>query len=675
MNKATRTVFVTIFAFSLLSILSCARFNTFYNAQQFYKQAIEARSKSKEAQPSSSEIELYDKAIKKASKILTFHSKSKLVDDALLLMGKAFYGKMEYLKAVRKFSELIDNFPQSDLIYEASFWRGRCYYALGDYHKAEKSLAAIVSQKRSKRWAFEAQFLLAEMAFQEERYRYAIEEYNKVLTRYSKNARSAEAQYRIGQCLTFLDEPSEACLAYDRVFKFDPHDTLKLNATFSIGQSLREEGRYDQAVDLFKKLLKDSRNIEYHSAIRLEIAECEAEKGALEEAISEYERIIEDYPKSESSAEAHFRLGRVYLNLLGDLSKAKEHLDAVKAEYSKSIFADEAQHIAKNIEALTKLYGQLSPSLPDSTDSEPESEPPQQKMEEARQDIDLGDVLAEMQDLPEAQILSETAPDSATDTTSVAVIESTQKPSEPKVAKIDTAEIHFKLAELYLLQFAKPDSALKHYQVASNRFPESDYGAKSAFAIAWVTDMILNDPLSAQEAYLKVIETFPNTPYDKAARQALGEKPTEGQDISLARSQFEQAEHMFLQGGQTDSLIAAYQNIIDRYPDSPFAPKAGFAIAWILEYIKSDPREAEEAYHEILDTYPNTDLAEEAKVKLGLAQRVTPKKTASQQEEETKETKEDAPEGELTLEDIVREMLEEDTIILSEPEVVNQVPY
>lgn len=655
-------------ALLMVSMVHCARFNTFYNAQRYFQQAEESRSRSGAAQPSSSEIELYDKAIKKASKVLTFYPKSKLVDDALLLMGKAFYRKGEYLKAVRKFSELITNFPQSDLVYEASFWLGTCHYAGGDYEKAERSLASIVTQKGAKRWAAEAQFLLAEMAFGKQRYGYAIEEYAKVVERFPKSFRCAEAQYRIGQCLSLLGRHSEARQAYDCVFKFSPHDTLKLNTTFSIGQSLREEGRYDEATDIFENLLEDSRNMDYYPAIRLEMAECEAEKGALETAISEYEKIIEDYPKSESSAEAHHRLGLIYLNVLGDLAKAKEHLDAVRAEYAKSKFAEEAQRIGTNIDGLSKLYQQLSPPPPDSSASESESQPTEQEQEWPSDDEALDELVNSILAGADSSAPSQPSPLSSPDSTAASGEDSLPVVSnKDRATAVDTAEIHFKLAELYLLQFSKADSALKHYQVVMDRFPESDYGAKSAFAMAWITDMILNDARSAQEAYLRIIETFPDTPYERVAREALGKSSADEQDTSLARAQFEEAENLFLRGGDADSLIAAYQKIIDEYPDTPYAPKAGYAIAWIWEYVKADPKGAEEAYQKILEAHGDTDYGMEAKIKLGMAQRVK-RARAAPQPEEKREPQEQRDREEMSLEDIIQEMLEEGPIIYTEPE-------
>src|SRR4030065_1163703 len=98
-----------VFIFSLvLLICGCVYYNTFYQAQNNFEKAEQARKKARDPNapfPSAN----YTEAIKKASKVLEFHPKSKWVDDALLLIGKAYYYQGEYLKAERKFRELIAN--------------------------------------------------------------------------------------------------------------------------------------------------------------------------------------------------------------------------------------------------------------------------------------------------------------------------------------------------------------------------------------------------------------------------------------------------------------------------------------------------------------------------------------------------------------------------------------
>ena len=135
--------------------------------------------------------------------------------------------------------------------------------------------------------------------------------------------------------------------------------------------------------------------------------------------------------------------------------------------------------------------------------------------------------------------------------------------------------------------------------------------------------------------------------------------------------EFLEAEEMLSRGGDVDSLIAAYQKVIDDYPDTPYAPKAGYAIAWILEYIASDPYAAEKVYKGIESNYGGTKFGAEAKIKLGMAQRVT-QKQASPQQKRKEEARETSTEESLNLEDIERELLEEGPVLYTEPEVINR---
>ena len=111
--------------------------------------------------------------------------------------------------------------------------------------------------------------------------------------------------------------------------------------------------------------------------------------------------------------------------------------------------------------------------------------------------------------------------------------------------------------------------------------------------------------------------------------------------------------------------------MIDEYPDSPYAPKAGYAIAWILEYIVSNYQAAEKVYKNIETEYGSTEFGNEAKIKLGMAQRMRKEQT-SPQGKETKESQDVLREESLDLEDIERELLEEGPIIYNEPEITRQ---
>ena len=78
---------------------SCVYYNTFYHAKQKYKTAYEAQQKNPDGKANESNKQTYEEAIKKASKVLTFHPDSKYVDDALYLIGKSYYNTEEWRKA------------------------------------------------------------------------------------------------------------------------------------------------------------------------------------------------------------------------------------------------------------------------------------------------------------------------------------------------------------------------------------------------------------------------------------------------------------------------------------------------------------------------------------------------------------------------------------------------
>ncbi len=688
MNGQGKAFVILTLTLGALCLSGCARFNTFYNARQYYEQAEAAYVKSQGKPLSAADMQLYDKAIQKASKVLTFHPNSSLVDDALLLMGKSFYRKGEYPKAIRKFSEVIANFPESELAEEAAFWRGMGYFAARDDARAEQSLSEVVRSKKAKKWAAEAQFLMAEMAFQDERYEYAIEEYGRIVEEFSGTPRQAEAQYRIGQCLMLQNRLYTAQTAFRQVLNMDPPDSLQRNATFSIGQILREEGRYDQAIDIFGNLLKDSQNIDYYSAIRLELAACEVEKGDMETGLSTYEQIIKDYPKSESSAEAHYHLGNIHMNLLGDLRKAKEHFAAVKTENAKSTFVTEAQRIEKNIDSLVKLYEQIFPPPDTVAISAAEDTEKKEKTDDSKEEAggtgdkdNLDEVLADIAGREGSRPAQSAGPDSTrdstaaggaggpADTTGSQKAGSGQKSEPVRKAPVDTAAIHFQLAELFLLQFANVDSALRHYSIVADRFPLSKDGARASFAAAWIIHMVQNDPWAAQEAYAQVVANYPATPYGMAAWRELGGVLPEGLDTTRAEALYLEAERLFSQGGDVDAILTAYQRVLDQYPDSPYAPKARYAIGWIHEYIRLERDGAEQIYRTLLDTHSNTDYGKEAKLKLGLVQKAEAEKTTTRKQEQ-KTTEEQQPsQAELTLEAILDELQGENLLSVNEPEL------
>ncbi|MBI2417076.1 MAG: hypothetical protein HYV28_04110, partial [Ignavibacteriales bacterium] len=101
-------------------------FNLYYNTVDVFEQAEQQLNEQRkdpfakfDAPVPGSVLPLLDKVIEKCSRILQFNANSRYVDDALIMIGKAFYYQKNYLKALRKFQELIATKSESDLVPEA----------------------------------------------------------------------------------------------------------------------------------------------------------------------------------------------------------------------------------------------------------------------------------------------------------------------------------------------------------------------------------------------------------------------------------------------------------------------------------------------------------------------------------------------------------------------------
>jgi len=87
---------------------------------------------------------------------------------------------------------------------------------------------------------------------------------------------------------------------------------------------------------------------------------------------------------------------------------------------------------------------------------------------------------------------------------------------------------------------------------------------------------------------------------------------------SPAEALFLLAEVHNLNLGEYDTAMAIYQQVYDSFPDSPWAPKALFAQAWILRRVKQDSAGAAQVLRKIIAEYPETEYAAESRRWLGL---------------------------------------------------------
>ena len=542
-----------------LFLSGCAYYNTFYNAKKQFKKAEQShKDKPAELGLSSSQRDLYEQAIKKASKVLTFYPNSKYADDALFMMGKAYF-RMEALgKAQRKFEELLANYPQSKFRWETYYLLGTALYYLDDLTRSRDALSAVIDAKKRNDWADDAQFLLGEMAFDSGDYQQAVEEYSRIAEVYPKSPLKADALSMMGECHFKLGNYREALAAFQEASEREPRWQSRYMLDLRAGECYLKLSEYQQALAIFERLARSDRYIDHLPQIRLRIAEVYYFMGDSVQATQDYEEIIKKNPKTKEAAWAYYQLGLIQMENFDHLSVAKDYFDKSKSEFPSS----EAAGLA------SLKRSQIN------------------KLEEYQQKVAASDSLQD-------------------------------------------AQLRFALAETYLLDLDRPDSALVHYQRVVELAPLSKYAPQSAFTAAWIVENITKDTAKSREMYQDLIAAYPFSESANAARERLNQPAVVDTSDQNVAERFRRAEDLLLKDNDVDGALAQYQSIVADFPLSPYAPKAECARAWTLEYMKGDLDSARTIFKQLAEKYPDSECAALAQKKIAPPPVATPADTTT----------------------------------------------
>ena len=166
------------------------------------------------------------------------------------------------------------------------------------------------------------------------------------------------------------------------------------------------------------------------------------------------------------------------------------------------------------------------------------------------------------------------------------------------------------VAELYLLKLDEPDSALATYDRILEKADTTKYAPKALYAIGMIYADSLNDSDAAAGAFERLIDTFPVSPYAQEARKHIQRDTEDG-----AQARFLQAE-AHRDDGPAEHYVNVLKELAADHPNSIYAPKALYGVAWTYEN-QLDGLDTARVYYELLvERYPFTEFAEVAQGKL-----------------------------------------------------------
>ena len=533
---------------------SCAYYNTFYNAEQYFEEAEKLRLEKDGEMIPISAMDKYGKTIEKSKKVIEDFPESKYVNEALLLMGKARYYRSDYDLAIDNL-KVIMNDGSDKIKEEAKYWQALCKWKKGSVSASIDELNTLLNNSKSKRIKAKCYLSLAEIADESKGVDLSLD-YLQKAAKLTTNRNERGVIY--GKLSKMAFDKQEYTLAkdgYNNVIAFSLSKDKIEDAHLQILKILRIENNYRSAEKKIKSMLLDDKFNRISGELELELVQLYKAQGDFEDIESRLETIVNDYQRTTVSAEAYYQLGRIHTSDKWDLSKAKEYFDMVSKESSRSIYSP----MAKNYSRAIDLYQIAVKDI------------------EQHSKMDISENIA----------------------VSDSLIDST-KTSIPKEVRPDRTvpELYYQLADLEAFTFDRYEESILFLKRIINDFPESKFKSKSMFALVFVYEA-LDDSISSAEIKSNLLKNFPESEYTSYLTGGSGISDAKGQ-----RKILKEAESEMLHDKQ--KAINILKSSIQIDSEDEYALSAAFAIGYYYDQ-EAVIDSALKYYTWIKDNHPNSD--------------------------------------------------------------------
>ena len=560
-----------IFMVLLFVFSSCAYFNTFYNARQYFEQAEKQRlEKAGESIPPGA-IDAYGKVIDKSQYVIDKYPDSKLVKEAFLLIGMSRFHRKEYRIAETVFKQYVETY--ADDVDQAEYWLALCKWKLGKPQPALDVLQSMLETATDNNFISSIYLSKAEINLDIDNSKLALE--YLVLAAETNKDRDERGQiyYRIAELAYNAEDYEQALSANTEVVKNSTSKKRKEEANLQIVRIHRLLGNWDTVKDLIKSMLLDETFKTIHGDLDLELVKLYQMDGLMEEAITRIESIKEDYKNSKTSAEAYYIHGEIALYDLWNLDDAKKYFERVTREYRQSIYTSTANLRAKEI---TKYQ----------------------------------ESLEEITTLDDHILLTIAVLDSLNDDSLKSVRE-----KEVNNSRISIASHLYNLGELEAFHFKRQDSSMTHFQRIVNEFPESEYYPKSLFALYYI-NFSTGDTITAEIYSKRILDELPSSEYADYLRKALNLPVDQGSVQAMLR----QGELEWLIN--PTNALTHYRNIILTDSQSETAARAAYFLAYNYDYTFYEPDSALKYYSWLHENHENSEQALASKLRFELLQQI-----------------------------------------------------
>jgi TolA-binding protein len=246
------------------------------------------------------------------------------------LMGNCYQKQEEYDRAIERYRVVRAEAKGTPLAVRAHFKECWALYWNGTPDLARAEAESFLETGKEFPQLGDIHFLLGTIAMEAGRIADAKAYFIQVASSFPDSEFAADALYKSGECARQLDQMEEAARYFEQFAAAHPDHPLGNDATFYAGESRLRLGEFDAAADIFSQLLENGGAKGRETEVLYGLAAARHNQGRYAESVDVFKRLLKEYPDSDFTQEARYRIGD-YL-----LREAKKPVDAV--DYFKAIF-------------------------------------------------------------------------------------------------------------------------------------------------------------------------------------------------------------------------------------------------------------------------------------------------------------------------------------------------
>lgn len=324
-----------------------AYYNTYYNAEQSLEEGERAllnvdtpvdRARLVELFPTGAETAgrtpVFDAAIEKSAELLRRRPGSRWADDALLVIGKAYFYERNFVGAEQKFRETMaaaELVSDRELADEARFWLGRTMAAADRYDEGVLVLREALERPDGDRyWQARMHLALGDLYARAGRWDASTVALRDGLAGVSDADLGARAALLLGQVEEAAGRYDAAAAAYQDALDRQPAYEIAFVAELNRGLVLGlDAGRPADGLAALRAMGSDDKHYARRAEVALAQARVLAAAGTADEAGVRFREVLYDPALAGQNVrgEAHYRLAEFYRDALGDYVTAAAHFD------------------------------------------------------------------------------------------------------------------------------------------------------------------------------------------------------------------------------------------------------------------------------------------------------------------------------------------------------------